>query len=102
MERKSQSLRELVAIAEQYLTAYYKKLSIRDFSSKKSVSAPRQEVKDSDVSSETTRGIKCFIWEKLGYRVSEYLSQVQDRNAKRNFCYRCGENGHTFTQCKKN
>ena len=65
MDRKPQSLTELVAIAEQYLTAHNKKLSSRDLNSKKSICASRQEMKNTDASSATTKRIKRFNCWKL-------------------------------------
>ena len=99
MERKPQSLRELAAIAKQYLTAHNKKLSNRD--AKKSVGAPRPEGKISDVSPTSTGSIKCFGCGKVRHRASECFSRFQERNRRKNFCYRCGEFGHTFMQYKK-
>ena len=58
MERKPQSLRELAAIAEQYLTAHNKKLSSQDFNAKKSIGAPRPEGKIPDASPAMTGSIK--------------------------------------------
>ena len=100
MKRKPQSLRELAAIAEQYLTAHNKKLSSRDFSAKKTVGAPRPEGKIPDISPTTTGSIKCFDCGKIGHRASECFSKVQERNPKR-YCYRCGGIGHTFMQCEE-
>ena len=101
IEKKFQNLRELATIAEQYLTADNKKLSSRDFSSRKSVGAARPEGKILDVSSATTECIKCFSSGKMGHTASECFSRVQDGNCRENSCYRCGEIGHTFMQCKK-
>ena len=98
MKRKLQNLRELAAIAEQYLTAHNKKLSIRDFSSKKRALSPRPKGKILDASPATTEGIKCFSCEKFGHRASECFRRVQDRNTRKNSCYRCGIIGHTLMQ----
>ena len=89
MKRKPQSLRELAAIAEQYLTAHNKKLSSRDFNANAKKNAPRSEGKISDISPTTTGSIKCFNCGKVGHRASECFSKVQERNSKR-YCYRCG------------
>ena len=82
MERKSQSLRELAAIAEQYLTAHNKKLSSRDFNAKKSIGTPSPEGKIPNVSPTTTESKKCFSCGKVGHRASECFSRVQERNPK--------------------
>ena len=100
MECKPQSLRELAAIAENYLTAHNKKLSNRDFNAKKIIGAPRPEGKIPDVSPTTTGSIKCFNCGKVGHRAGECFSKVQERNPKR-YCYRCGEIGDTFMQCEE-
>ena len=96
---KPQSLRELVAIVEQYLTAHNKKLPSRDFNAKKGVGAPRPESKNADVFPTTTGSIKCF--RKVRHKAGECFLRVQERNLRKNFCYRCGELGHTFLQCEK-
>ena len=103
MERnpqRPQSLRELAAIAEQYLTAHNKKLSNRDFNSKKNVSAPRPEGKILDVFPSTTGDIKCFSSGRLGHKARECFSRMHDKRRKRCY-YRCGGIGHTFIVRKR-
>ena len=101
MERKLKSLRdrELVIIAEQYLTVHNKKLANRDFKAEKSACAPRLEVKNTDASFETG-GIKCFNCRNLRHRASECFLRVHDKGRKK-YCYRCEEIGHTFMRGKK-
>ena len=94
---KPQSLKELAAIAKQYLTVYNKKQSSCDFTSKKSVCSPKSKVKNSDTFSATTKGIKCFHCGVLGSRASECFSHVQDKG-KMNSCDWCAEIVQTFKQ----
>ena len=100
MEWKSQSLRELAAIAKNCLTAHDKKLSSRGFNAAKSVGAPRSEGRTPDVPPAEIGGIKCFSRGRLRHKARECFSRVQDKRRKR-YCYRCGGIGHTLMQCKK-
>ena len=70
MEWKPQSLRELAAIAEQYLTAHNNKLSSRDFNSKKSDRAIRSEVKNMDACFAKIGDLKCFNCGKIGHNAN--------------------------------
>ena len=100
IERKPQSLRELAAIAEQYLTAHNKKLSSRNFNAKKNVGTSRQEGKISDVFPATTKSIKYFSCGSWRHKARECFLRMQDKRRKR-YCYRCGGIGHTFMQCER-
>ena len=81
------------------MTAHNKKLPSRDFNAKKNVGAPRPKSKNADVFPTTTGSIKFF--RKVRHKVSECFLRVQERNPRKNSCYRCGELGHTFMQCEK-
>ena len=74
MERKPQSLRELAAIREQYLTAYNKKLLSRRFNSK-SDRAIRPKVKNTNACFAKTGGLKCFNCRKIGHNVNVRLTK---------------------------
>ena len=82
MEKKPQSLQELAAIAEQYLTAHNKKLSSRDFNAKKSIGAQRPEGKIPDIAPTTTVSIKCFSCGKVGRRASSASQKFKRETAK--------------------
>ena len=71
-----------------------------DFLSKKSACVSRPDVKYANSSSATTESIKYFSFGKLGYGASEWFTCMRDEG-RRNFCYGCGEIGHTFMQCEK-
>ena len=79
IEKKFQRFRELAAIVEQYLTAYNKKLSSRDFNSKKSACALIPEVKNANAFSATIGDLKGFCCENLKHRSSERFLCVQDK-----------------------
>ena len=100
MKKKTHSLRQLAAVAEQYLAGKNKKLSSRDFNLKKSACALRPTVKNADASSATRKGLKYFNCRKLGLIKSRCYLRVQGRGG-RNFCYEYKEFGHAFTQCEK-
>ena len=89
MREKHQSLWELAVTAEQYMSAHSKKLQSRDFSSTKTACAPGSGKKCS-VASAMQRASNCFGRGKLEYKASESFPRVQDRNARRDFCNRCG------------
>ena len=99
IKKKTQSLRQLAAVAEQYLAGQNKKLSGRDFNLK-SACALRPTVKNADASSATKKGLKCFNCRKLGLIKSRCYLRVQGRGG-RNFCYEYTKFGHAFTQCEK-
>ena len=100
MKKKTQSLRQLAEVEEQYLAGQNKKLSGWDFNWKKSACALRPTVKNTDASSATRKGLKCFNCKKLGRIKSRCYLRVQGRGG-RNFCYEYTEFGHAFTQCEK-
>ena len=47
------------------------------------------------------QGIKGYSCKKSGHRASECFWRVQDRNTRKNSCYRCGIIGHTLMQWKE-
>ncbi len=96
MERKPKDLKEMAAIADQYLTAHNKKLSSRDSYSKKGVQ--KSEVKNADASTSQDGGFKCYSCGGLGHRASECPSRVQDKGKR--YCYRCGALGHDAARCR--
>ena len=108
MKKKTHSLRQLAAVAEQYLAGKNKKLSSRDFNLKKSACALRPIVKNADASSATRKGLKYFNCRKLGLikvgAICVYKVEVEEifatstkslvmplRSARKNFYHRVSD-----------
>ena len=97
-ERSPKDLKELAKLAEQYLCAHGKKLSMK-------VPVTKQEVKTC-LPRTHKDAMRCYVCDGRGHRAVECQSKASTSrgelfgHGRRSYCFKCGAMGHEAHECK--